>query len=53
MATYIARVDPDRTIIIDKNVWMKENLEVGDYVEVTIRKLEKTAKSESGGPYSV
>jgi hypothetical protein len=53
MATYIARVDPERKIIIDKNVWMKENLEVGDYVEVTIRKLEKTAKSESGGPYSV
>lgn len=53
MTTYVARVDPDHKIVIDKSAWMKENLEVGDYVEVTIRRLEKTAKSESGGPYSV
>jgi uncharacterized OB-fold protein len=53
MATYIAKVDEDHKIVIDKSTWMKENLEVGDYVEVTVRKLEKTAKSGSGGPYSM
>jgi hypothetical protein len=52
MTTYIAKVDEDRKISIDKSAWMKEGLEVGDFVEVTIRRLEKTAKSESGGLYS-
>jgi hypothetical protein len=52
MTTFIARVDPDHRIVIDKNAWMEEQLEVGDYVEVAVRKLEKTAKSESGGVYS-
>ncbi len=51
MTTYIAKVDEDKKIAIDKNAWLKENLEVGDFVEVTIRRLEKTAKSESGSPY--
>ena len=52
MTTYVARIEADHRITIDKNVWMKEGLEVGDFVEVTIRRLEKTTKSESGGPYS-
>jgi hypothetical protein len=52
MTTYMAKIDDDRRIGIDKSVWTKEGLEIGDFVEVTIRRLEKTAKSESGGPYS-
>ncbi|HEY3273948.1 MAG TPA: hypothetical protein VGJ92_09310 [Methanocella sp.] len=51
-STYITRVNSDRQIIIDKSVWLKEDLNVGDYVEVTVRKVEKTTKSESGSPYS-
>jgi hypothetical protein len=51
-STYITRVGSERQICIDKTVWLKEDLNVGDYVEVTVRKVEKTTKSESGSPYS-
>jgi hypothetical protein len=51
-STYITRVGSERQICIDKSVWLKEDLNAGDYVEVTIRKVEKTTKSESGSPYS-
>jgi hypothetical protein len=51
-STYVTRVNGERQISIDKSVWLKEDLNVGDYVEVIIRKVEKTTKSESGSPYS-
>jgi bifunctional DNA-binding transcriptional regulator/antitoxin component of YhaV-PrlF toxin-antitoxin module len=51
-STYVARVNGERQITIDKSVWLKEDLNVGDYVEVTVRKVEKTTKSEPGSPYS-
>ena len=51
-STYITRVNNERQICIDKNVWLKEDLQAGDYVEVTLRRVEKTTKSESGSPYS-
>jgi hypothetical protein len=51
-STYVTRVNSERQICIDKSVWLKEDLNAGDYVEVIIRKIEKTTKSESGSPYS-
>ena len=39
-------------VAIDKTVWIKEGLKVGDFVEVTVRRVEKTPKSESCSPYS-
>lgn len=50
-STYITRIGSERQICIEKNVWLEEELQVGDYVEVTIRRVEKTTKSESGSPY--
>jgi len=32
--------DRQRRIVIDKDAWQEERLKKGDYVEVTIRKIE-------------
>lgn len=52
-STYIARIGEGHKVLIEKSVLVKEGLAVGDYVEVTIRKTEKTPLSESGSPYSL
>lgn len=52
-STYIAQIGSGRRIVLDKGILVKEGLAVGDYVELTIRKIEKTPKSESGSPYSL
>lgn len=51
-STFVARINDEYTVAIEKNIRIKEGLEPGDYVEVTIRKVEKRPKSETGGPYS-
>ena len=52
-STFVTQVkDLHHRIEIEKNIWIREGLVVGDYVEVTVRRIEKTPKSESGGPYS-
>jgi hypothetical protein len=52
MATYVTQIKDGYQIVLDKHVLLKENLEVGDYVEVTVYRIEKRPKSESGSPYS-
>lgn len=51
-STYIAQIGDGYRITLDKSVLIKEGLALGDFVELTVRKIEKTAKSESGSPYS-
>ncbi len=50
--TYVTQINEAHQILLDKSVLIKEGLAPGDYVEVTVRKVEKTSKSESGSPYS-
>jgi len=52
-STYITRIHEGYTIVVDKHILLEEGLTVGDYIEVTIRKVVKTPKSESGGPYGL
>ena len=50
-STYVTQINNERHLTIDKGTWIKEGLEVGDFVEVTIHKVERTTKSGSGSPY--
>jgi len=52
-STYLTRIHEGYMIVIDKHILLEEGLNVGDYIEVTIRKVVKTPKSESGSPYSL
>lgn len=37
-----AKDDKQRRIVIDKDAWIDQRLQKGDYIEVTIRKIETT-----------
>lgn len=53
-STYITRVtDGHYCVVIDKHVLVKEGIGIGDFLEVTVRKIEKTARSDSGSPYGL
>ncbi|WP_424359393.1 hypothetical protein [Methanocella sp. MCL-LM] len=51
-STYIAQIGDGYRITLEKSILVKEGLALGDFVELTVRKIEKTPKSESGSPYS-
>jgi bifunctional DNA-binding transcriptional regulator/antitoxin component of YhaV-PrlF toxin-antitoxin module len=52
-STYIAQIGDGYRITLEKGVLIKEGLAIGDFVELTVRKIEKTPMSDSGGPYSL
>lgn len=47
-STYTTKItDKNHRISIDKHVWDFEDLKVGDYLEVTIKKIKKEEKQKT------
>lgn len=45
VSSFVTELKDDKhRIVIDKEIWKLEGLEVGDYIKVTIEKIQKTKK---------